>query len=312
MTTVYVDDDADLSLLQDRNVAVLGYDDLSRAEALCLRDSGVDVRVGVAPGSEQWADVEADGLRVVTPYEACEEADLVVDLCGLADDSGVPDVVAANLVAGDVVVIGPAVTAPAADRLPSDVDVIRAVPWADGPTLREEYSQGRGTAMFIAVLEDASGDAWGIGLAYARAVGATRAGVVRVRDEEYWTAERTAERAFSTDVLRAIRDAFASLVGGGGSPELAYLTCVHGLAGLAARLESGALDSAMTTPDASALTTPDASGLATRDASSLTTPASPASRDGSADASPLDSFVSAAAVVRSLIGRPAAGDSRLD
>src|SRR5690348_13263420 len=100
MAQVFGDDDADLALVQDRHAAVLGYDDAARAHALCLRDSGVDVRVGLREGSEAADAAADDGLRVVSPYEAGEEADLFVLLGLRHDDPVVQDVVLPNLVEG--------------------------------------------------------------------------------------------------------------------------------------------------------------------------------------------------------------------
>lgn len=247
MATPFVDDDADLSLVQDRYVAVLGYDDVARAQALCLRDSGVDLRVGVLSDSAVAADAEADGLRVVSAYEACEEADLVVLLTGEpAAGALLTEVVAPNLVAGDVVVIGPDVARASAGAaaLLSTVDVLRVVAWSDGATLREEFSQGRGVPMFVTVVQDASGAAWDVALSYARAVGATRAGVLRVPDEQYVAAD-AGRRLFHDEVLQLVRGAFDRLVADGCAPELAYVATFRGLADFSAQLAVGAHDAAL-------------------------------------------------------------------
>src|SRR5689334_20568952 len=106
---VYLDDDADLSFVQDRNVALLGYGEQARGHALCLRDSGVDVRLGLEAGSAPYQEAMDDGLRVVPPYEATEEADLFVLADPVADGSVVADVVLPNLVPGDAVILGPEV-----------------------------------------------------------------------------------------------------------------------------------------------------------------------------------------------------------
>lgn len=248
----FVDDDADLSLVQDRNVAVIGYDDLAAASARCLRDSGVDVRIGLEPDGPGAADAEAEGLRVVAPYEACEEADLIVVLTESVA-GGFRAGVLANMVPGDVVVLGPGVDATpfTTDAAATGVDVVRVAAWAGGATLREEYSQGRGVAMFAAVVQDASGSAWDLALAYARAVGATRAGVLRVGEEEYRTARETADTLLGDEVLRLLRAGFDSLVASGCRPEVAYLTCIHGLAGFADQLGRGTLDAKMTAVRAS-------------------------------------------------------------
>lgn len=238
---LFVDDDADLSLVQARNVAVLGYDDQAAAQALCLRDSGVDVRVGLAADSPLWDEAMADGLRVVTTFEACEEADLVVVPVSSAADAAVAEALVPNLVAGDVVVLEEA--AVLAGSVPDGVDVVRLAPWASGAVVRDEYTQGRGVPLFASVVVDGSGSAWQIGLAYARAIGATRAGVIRTTDEEYSRARTVAEGPLLRgSVLPLVRTAFDSLVEEGCQPEVAYLRCFYGLKLFAEDLVRGALD----------------------------------------------------------------------
>lgn len=242
---LFVDDDADLTLVQDRNVAVLGYDDQAAAQALCLRDSGVDVRVGLAADSPLWDVAAADGLRVVTTFEACEEADLVVIPVASSQDASVAEAVLPSLVAGDVIVLEEA--AVLAGDLPAGVDVVRLAPWASGPVVRDEYTQGRGVALFASVVVDGSGSAWDIALAYARAIGATRAGVIRTTDEEYSRARAVGEKTLLRgSVLPLVRTAFDSLVGSGCQPEVAYLRCVYGLKMFADELVSGGLDTELT------------------------------------------------------------------
>jgi ketol-acid reductoisomerase len=242
MPELFVDDDADLSLVQDRNVAVLGYDDLAAAHALCLRDSGVDVRIGLAERTPLWDEAEAEGLRVVDTFEACEEADLVVlpvSLEGLSVDQ----VVTPTLMAGDVVVLHDSVAAPTG--LPAGVDVVRLAPWATGVVVRREYEQGRGVPLFASVVVDGSGTAWELALAYARAIGATRAGVVRTTEGEDLRAREQADELMRGKVLPLVREAFDALVASGCQPEVAYLCCVHGLRQFATDLAHGGLDTAL-------------------------------------------------------------------
>jgi ketol-acid reductoisomerase len=192
VAATFFDDDADLSLVQRRNVAVLGYGPEEAAHALSLRDSGVDVRVGLPPASPGIPEAEAEGVRVVEPYEACEEADLVV-LFG-ADATVLPlfaDVVQPNLVAGDALFFahGFGVRFGGIDP-PSAVDVCLVAACASGDRLREEYSNGRGVPVLVAVERDASGEAWDLALSYARAIGGTRAGATRTTFAEHAEAER--------------------------------------------------------------------------------------------------------------------------
>ena len=162
MAKMYYDDDADLSVIQGRHVAVLGYGSQGHAHALSLRDSGVDVRVGLPEGSKSRAKAEAEGLRVVTPYEACEEADLIMILA--------PDhvqrhlyleAVAPNLVDGDALFFGHGFNIRFGYITPpSGVDVAMVAPKGPGHLVRREFSAGRGVPVLVAVEQDATGGAW--------------------------------------------------------------------------------------------------------------------------------------------------------
>jgi ketol-acid reductoisomerase len=219
---IFFDDDADLSLIQRRNVAVLGYDSEGAAHALTLRDSGVDVRVGLPSGSPTSLEAEAEGLRVVEPYEACEEADLVV-LFGADTELRAlfADVVQPNLVAGDALFFdhGFGVRFGGIEPPPA-VDVCLVAPRASGEQLREEYCNGRGVPVLVAVERDASGTAWELALSYARAIGGTRAGALRTTFAEHAEAERFVRK----DVLPAAGAVLAAgrrlLVEAGYQPEI--------------------------------------------------------------------------------------------
>lgn len=282
MAEPYGDEDADLALVQDRNVAILGYDDQAAAQALCLRDSGVDVRVGLEARSPLWEEAVAAGLRVVTTYEACEEADLVVLTATVPGDSLRVEALVANLVAGDVVVLGP--VAALGREAPDDVDIVRIVPWAGGVVVRDEYNQGRGVPLFASVVQDASGAAWTVALAYARAIGGTRAGVIRTTDDEYATARSFADvTLLEGGVLPLVRAGFDSLVEKGCQPEVAYLQCVYGLRVFATALVRGDYDADLV-----------------------------ADRAAGTDAADPDPLLTAAARVRSLMGWERAAEAGLD
>src|SRR5881394_447517 len=170
---VFYDDDADLSVIQGRTVAVIGYGSQGHAHALSLRDSGVDVRVGLPPGSRSAEDAEAEGLPVMTPRDACEESDLIMVL--------VPDHVQRGLYAE---AIGPALVE--GDALffahglsiryglvqpPPGVDVCMVAPKGPGHLVRRQFSEGRGVPVLVAVEEDATGKAWELALSYAKGIG---------------------------------------------------------------------------------------------------------------------------------------------
>ncbi len=232
MAELFYDDDADLAVVQGRNVAVLGYGDQAQAHALSLRDSGVDVRVGLEETSPDRADAEAEGLRVVTPYEACEESDLVVLL---GSDQELPnlygDAIEPNLVDGDSVLFGRGFAVRYGYVKPREgVDVLLVAPIERGPVVRREFEEGRGVPMLVAVEQDPSGKAWELALSYAKAIGGTRAGAIKTTFTEAVEAELFGEQAvLCGGVPELVRSGFETLVEAGYQPEVAYLECLHQL-----------------------------------------------------------------------------------
>lgn len=263
MTKLFGDDDADLGLVQDRNVVVIGFDGASRAHALCLRDSGVDLRVG-ASSQPSRDEAVAEGLRAVPVDEACEEADLVAVPGPVDDPEGLRAALADALVPGDVLVLGGGVAL--GDVLPHKggtnrspmgrpvggpeewLDIIRIEPWGHPVELREQYEVGRGLAAVLSVLSDASGQAIEVGLGYARGIGATRAGVLVCDDEHASMAATRASGRLRTEVIALVRAAFEDLVQQGCPAEIAFLRCVHDLAAFGTALASGALDTRIFAP----------------------------------------------------------------
>ncbi|GAB3713451.1 ketol-acid reductoisomerase [Mariniluteicoccus flavus] len=231
-TDLYYDTDADLSLIQGRNVAILGFGSQGHAHALSLRDSGVDVRVGLAEGSKSRAKAEAQGLRVLTPYEACEEADLIMML--------VPDQHAAklykeavepNLVPGDALFFAHGFNI-RFDFItpPEGVDVAMVAPKGPGHLVRREYSEGRGVPVLVAVEQDASGKAWDLALSYAKAIGGLRAGGIKTTFTEETETDLFGEQAVLCGGASALIQAgFETLVDAGYKPEVAYFECLHEL-----------------------------------------------------------------------------------
>ena len=230
MAEIFYDDNADLSLIQQRHVAVLGYGSQGHAHALSLRDSGVDVRVGLPAGSRSREKAGSDGLRVLTPAEACEEADLVMVL--------IPDTlqrdlyakaIAPSLVEGDALMFAHGL----AIRYnlitpPSDVDVLMVAPKAPGHLVRRQYVEGLGVPMLVAVEQDATGNALQLGLSYAKAVGGTRAGVLKTTFTEETETDLFGEQAvLCGGVSELIKAGFTTLVEAGYQPEAAYFECLH-------------------------------------------------------------------------------------
>jgi ketol-acid reductoisomerase len=229
---LYYDDDADLSIIQGRNVAVLGYGSQGHAHALSLRDSGVDVRVGLPEASRSRAKAEAEGLRVLTPYEACEEADVVVMLVpDPAQRSVYAEAVEPNLVDGDALFFGHGFNIRFGYvKPPADVDVCMVAPKGPGHLVRREYTAGRGVPVLVAVEQDATGGAWPLTLSYARAIGGTRAGAIRTTFAEECETDLFGEQAVLCGGVSALVMAgFETLTEAGYQPEVAYFECLHEL-----------------------------------------------------------------------------------
>ena len=232
MAEMFYDDDADLSVLQNRHVAVLGYGSQGHAHALSLRDSGVDVRVGLPEGSRSRPKAEAEGLRVLTPYEACEEADLIVVL---APDPAQRDLyreaVEPNLVEGDALFFGHGFNIRFGYiQPPEGVDVCMVAPKGPGHLVRREFSEGRGVPVLVAVEQDASGKAWDLALAYAKGIGGLRAGGIKTTFTEETETDLFGEQAVLCGGASALVQAgFETLVEAGYQPEVAYFECLHEL-----------------------------------------------------------------------------------
>ena len=232
MAELFYDDDADLSLIQSRNVAVLGYGSQGHAHALSLRDSGVDVRVGLPEVSKSRAKAEAEGLRVVTPYEACEEADLVVILApDHVQRHLYTDAVEPNLVDGDALLFGHGFNIRFGYVKPSArVDVCMVAPKGPGHLVRREFADGRGVPVLVAVEQDATGNAWPLTLAYAKAIGGLRAGGIRTTFTEETETDLFGEQAvLCGGVSRLVQTGFETLTEAGYQPEIAYFECLHEL-----------------------------------------------------------------------------------
>ncbi|GER21882.1 ketol-acid reductoisomerase (NADP(+)) [Zafaria cholistanensis] len=232
MTELYYDDDADLSIIQGRTVAVIGYGSQGHAHALNLRDSGVDVRVGLAEGSKSRAKAEAEGLRVLSVAEATAEADLIMVLTPDQVQRFVyTDEIAPNLQPGDALFFGHGFNirygyiAP-----PADVDVALVAPKAPGHTVRREFEAGRGIPDLIAVEQDFTGGAKELALSYAKAIGGTRAGVIETTFTEETETDLFGEQAvLCGGTSQLVQYGFEVLTEAGYKPEIAYFEVLHEL-----------------------------------------------------------------------------------
>ena len=232
MADMFYDDDADLGLIQDRSVAVLGYGSQGHAHALSLRDSGVDVRVGLLETSRSRAKAEAEGLRVVTPFEACEEADLVVVLApDSVQRSLYAEAIEPNLVDGDAVFFSHGFNIRYGYiEPPAGVDVAMVAPKGPGHLVRREYVEGRGVPVLVAVEQDATGHAWDLALSYAKAIGGLRAGGIKTTFTEETETDLFGEQAVLCGGVSALVQAgFETLTEAGYQPEVAYFECLHEL-----------------------------------------------------------------------------------
>jgi ketol-acid reductoisomerase len=232
MTDIVHDSDADLSLIQGKKVAVIGYGSQGHAHALNLRDSGVEVVVGLKEGSKSRQKAEDAGFRVHTPADAAKWADVIVVLAPdqvqrhlYADD------IAPNLADGKALLFGHGfnirfgyITAP------KGVDVVMVAPKGPGHTVRREFEAGRGVPIIAAVEQDATGTAWDLTWSYAKAIGGLRAGGIKTTFTEETETDLFGEQAvLCGGTTQLIQYGFETLVEAGYQPEIAYFEVLHEL-----------------------------------------------------------------------------------
>jgi ketol-acid reductoisomerase len=229
---VFYDDDADLSLIQDKKVAVLGYGSQGHAHALSLRDSGVDVRVGLPEGSKSRPKAEEQGLRVTTPAEAAAEADLIMVLApDTVQRSLYAEAIAPNLTAGKALFFGHGFNIRyGLIQPPADVDVAMVAPKGPGHLVRRQFVDGKGVPCLIAIEQDATGDGQALALAYAKGIGGTRAGVIKTSFKEETETDLFGEQTVLCGGASAlVQTGFEVLTEAGYAPEIAYFECLHEL-----------------------------------------------------------------------------------
>ena len=232
MAEMFYDDDADLSIIQGRKVAVIGYGSQGHAHALNLRDSGVDVRIGLAEGSKSKAKAEAEGLTVVTVADAVKDADLVVILTPDQVQRGVyAEHIQPNLKDGAALLFGHGFNIRFGYIKPeSDADVLMVAPKGPGHIVRREFVDGRGVPVLLAVEQDASGTAWELAKSYGKAIGGLRAGGIRTTFTEETETDLFGEQAvLCGGASQLVMYGFETLVEAGYQPEVAYFECLHEL-----------------------------------------------------------------------------------
>lgn len=232
MAKIYYENHADLNRLKGKKVAVIGYGSQGHAHALNLRDSGVDVVVGLHEGSKSRAKAQADGLTVKSVADAAKEADVVMIL---TPDVGQKDLyekeIEPYLTAGKTLMFSHGFNIRFGRIVPpKDVDVSMIAPKAPGHRVREVFKDGGGVPMLIAVEQDASGNAFENALAYAKAIGGTRAGVLQTTFKEETETDLFGEQAVLCGGVSAlVKAGFETLVKAGYQPEAAYFECMHEL-----------------------------------------------------------------------------------
>jgi ketol-acid reductoisomerase len=232
VTEMFYDDDADLSIIQGRTVAVIGYGSQGHAHALSLRDSGVDVRVGLKADSKSRAKAEAEGLRVLDVAAAVAEADLIMVLTPDQVQRHVyAEDIAPNLQAGDALFFGHGFNIRYGYiQPPADVDVALVAPKGPGHIVRREFEAGRGVPDLIAVEQNPSGKARELALSYAKAIGGTRAGVIETTFTEETETDLFGEQAvLCGGASQLIQYGFEVLTEAGYQPEVAYFEVLHEL-----------------------------------------------------------------------------------
>jgi ketol-acid reductoisomerase len=232
MATIYHDEDADLSVIQGRKVAVIGYGSQGHAHALNLRDSGVDVRVGLAEGSKSRAKAEQEGLRVVSVADAVKEATVIMLLAPDHKQRHIyKESIEPNLKPGDALFFGHGFNIRFGYiKPPANIDVCMVAPKGPGHLVRREFSAGRGVPDIVAVEQDATGKAWPLTLSYAKAMGGLRAGAILTTFTEETETDLFGEQSvLCGGASQLVMYGFETLIEAGYQPEVAYFECLHEL-----------------------------------------------------------------------------------
>ncbi|HBH12327.1 MAG: Ketol-acid reductoisomerase [Clostridiales bacterium 38_11] len=245
MSRMYYNDDADLNVLKGKKVAVIGYGSQGHAHALNMKENGVDVVVGLYDGSKSWAKAEAEGLTVMTVAEATKAAQVVMIL--------VPDekqreiytkFIAPYLEDGDALAFAHGFNIVFSQIVPpSNVDVFMVAPKGPGHLVRREFEKGAGVPCLFALYQDFTGKVEEVALAYAKAIGGTRAGVIETTFKEETETDLFGEQAvLCGGVTELIKAGFDTLVEAGYQPEIAYFECMHEMKLIVDLLYEGGLD----------------------------------------------------------------------
>jgi len=232
MTEIFYDKDADLSIIQGKKVAVIGYGSQGHAHALNLRDSGVEVKIGLKPDSKSVAKAKEAGFEVLTAAEAAKWGDVIVIL---APDQHQRGLYAAdikdNLEPGNALLFGHGFNVRFGYITPPEgVDVIMVAPKGPGHTVRREYEAGRGVPVIVAVEQDATGHAWDLAWSYAKGIGGLRAGGIKTTFTEETETDLFGEQAvLCGGTSQLVMYGFETLIEAGYQPQIAYFEVLHEL-----------------------------------------------------------------------------------
>ncbi len=230
MSKLYYDLDANWDMISDKKVAVIGYGSQGHAHALNLKESGLDVTVGLYKGSKSWAKATGDGVKVADVADAVKGADIVMILIPDEKQGQVyRDHIAPNLKSGAALAFAHGFNIHFSQVVPPDnIDVFMVAPKGPGHLVRRMYSEGKGVPCLLAVHQNFTGNAHEIGLAYARGIGGTRAGVLATTFKEETETDLFGEQAvLCGGVSELIKAGFETLVEAGYQPESAYFECMH-------------------------------------------------------------------------------------
>ncbi len=230
MATLFYEKDCNLSLLNNKTVAIIGYGSQGHAHALNLKDSGVNVIIGLYEGSKSWAIAEKAGFKVYTTAEATKLADIIMILINDESQKALyENDIKPNLTPGKYIAFAHGFNINYGQIVPTEgVNVFMIAPKGPGHTVRSQYEEGRGVPCLIAVENDPSGDTFDIGLAYAAGVGGARGGILKTTFREETETDLFGEQAvLCGGVSELMKAGFETLVEAGYQPESAYFECVH-------------------------------------------------------------------------------------
>jgi len=230
MAKIYYQEDCNLSLLDGKTVAIIGYGSQGHAHALNLKDSGVHVIIGLYEGSKSWNRAVEQGFEVFTAAEAAKKADVIMILINDEKQAAMyNESIAPNLEAGNMLMFAHGFAIHFGQiKPPADVDVVMIAPKGPGHTVRGQYQEGKGVPCLVAVAQDATGKAHDMGLAYALGIGGARAGVLQTTFREETETDLFGEQAVLCGGVTALmKCGFEVLVEAGYEPESAYFECIH-------------------------------------------------------------------------------------